>query len=180
MKHWWGEKLITMKPDVYRVKDIGNGFLAAMAKPVPGEFIKEEFAGIANEGINQIVSLLEKHEEYSVGLSEEEALTIENGMRFVSYPIADMNLPRSVSSYSRFTYEIFQQISNGINTVVHCRAGIGRTGMITAGILLHEGMAPEEAFELISEKRGITVPDTEEQRNWVTSNCKEILNAALE
>jgi len=128
-----------MKPDVYKVRKIGNGFLAAMAKPVPGEFIEEEFAGIANEGVNQIVSLLEKHEEYTVGL------------------------------------EIYQQISEGINTVVHCRAGIGRTGMVTAGILLHDGMAPEEAFELISEKRGITVPDTEEQRQWVISNHKDIL-----
>lgn len=164
-----------MKPDVYKVRKIGNGFLAAMAKPVPGEFIEEEFAGIANEGVNQIVSLLEKHEEYTVGLREEEALTTKNSMRFVSYPIPDMSLPGSVGSFSRFTYEIYQQISEGINTVVHCRAGIGRTGMVTAGILLHDGMAPEEAFELISEKRGITVPDTEEQRQWVISNHKDIL-----
>jgi len=68
-----------MRPDIYKITAIGTGFLAAMAKPVPGEFIKEEFAGIANEGINQIVSLLEKHEEYSVGLSEEQLLSLYPG-----------------------------------------------------------------------------------------------------
>lgn len=165
-----------MKPEIYKVKELENGFLAAMAKPVPGEFIEEEFKGIANEGINQIVSLLEKSEEYSVGLSREEALTIRNGMQFVSYPIQDMCLPASLASFSSFTREIYNQITDGVNTVVHCRAGIGRTGLVTAAVLLHSGMEPEEAFSLVSEKRGIVVPDTEEQRNWLVTNFKNIVS----
>ena len=43
-----------MRPDIYRVKEIGSGFLAIMAKPVSGEFIEDEFQGIAREGIIEL------------------------------------------------------------------------------------------------------------------------------
>jgi protein-tyrosine phosphatase len=164
-----------MKPDLYKIKLIGNGFLAVMAKPVTGEWIEYEFLGIANEGINQIVSLLELHEAYTVGLEDEKQLTEKNGMEFVSFPIQDRGLPKSVSEFSRFTKNLYHQVLDGKNTVVHCRAGIGRTGLVAAGILLHHGFNPSAAFELISLKRHVQVPDTDEQCNWLMTNHIEIV-----
>ena len=61
-----------------------------------------------------------------------------------------------------------------MNTVVHCRAGIGRTGVVAAGILLHAAFEPEQAFARVSEVRGVDVPDTDEQYNWVVSNYRAI------
>ncbi len=60
-----------------------------MAKPVSGEWIEDEFKNIANKGIDRIVSLLEVHESYEVGLENEQSLTEKNGMDFISYPIKD-------------------------------------------------------------------------------------------
>jgi len=51
-----------MKPEIYQIEVIGKGFLAVMAKPVSGEWIGEEFLGIANEGIEQIVSLVSNYD----------------------------------------------------------------------------------------------------------------------
>lgn len=163
-----------MKPDIYQVELIGSGFLAVMAKPVSGEWIEDEFKGIANYGICQIVSLLESSEAYDVGLHDEKKLTEKNGMEFISFPIKDRGLPDSVDKYVELTKNLYHQIAGGKNTVIHCRAGIGRTGMIAAGVLLHCGFEPEEALEYISAKRGIQVPDTEEQRDWVVSNFHPI------
>ncbi len=59
-----------MKPEIYQVELIGSGILSIMAKPVSGEWIEDEFSGIANEGIDQIVSLLESHEAYEIGLKK--------------------------------------------------------------------------------------------------------------
>ena len=168
----------TLKPRIYKIHNVGTGRLLAMAKPTPGEFIEDEISGIAQEGICVVVSLLEKNEEYSVGLAREEELCEKNGMEFISYPIPDMGLPRSLQTYRDITKNIFDKISNGASVVVHCRAGIGRTGIVTAGVLLHSGMQVEEALEVVSKGRGIQVPDTDEQREWVEQNYKEIISGS--
>lgn len=165
-----------MNPAIYQVELIGSGSLSVMAKPVSGEWIEDEFSGIANWGINRIVSLLEEHEAIEVGLGRERQLTEKYKMEFVSYPIPDRGLPHSVSEYLDFTQRIYHETAGGLHTVVHCRAGIGRTGLIAAGVLLHCGFEPKEAFELISKKRRVTVPDTEEQVDWVMKSYAAMLN----
>ncbi|MDH5731123.1 MAG: tyrosine-protein phosphatase [Gammaproteobacteria bacterium] len=164
-----------MKPDIYKVEIIGSGFLAVMAKPVSGDWIDDEFAGIAREGINTIVSLLELHEAYEVGLQNEQQLAEKNGVKFLSFPIRDRDLPKSVSNFKYFTKELYCHIESGNNTVIHCRAGIGRTGVVAAGILLHCGFKPKEAFAHISNKRGVQVPDTDAQVEWIVKNYNEII-----
>ncbi len=163
-----------MKPDIYVVESIGSGFLAVMAKPVSGEYIEDEFLGISREGIKQIVSLLETQETYEVGLQNEKSLTEKNDMEFSSYPIKDRGLPKLVNEFKKFTLNLYKEISDGKNTVIHCRAGIGRTGLVAAGVLLYCGFSPKEAFGHISKKRRVQVPDTEEQVNWLVSNYNEI------
>ena len=113
-----------MKPDIYQVKLRGSGFLAVMAKPVSGEWIEDEFKGIAQEDIKQIVSLLESSEAYEVGLKNEKQLSEKNGINFTSFLIKDRGLPSSVNEFSRFTKNLYHQISCGKNTIIHCSAGI--------------------------------------------------------
>jgi len=91
-------------------------------------------------------------------------------MEFVLYPIKDRGLPNSVEEYLRFTKSLYHEAAGGLNTVVHCRADIGRTGLIAAIVLLHCGFKPIKAFEHISKKRGVAVPDTQEQIDWVINS----------
>ncbi len=148
-----------------------------MAKPVSGEWIDDEFSGIAVWGIDRIVSLLERHEEIEVGLSEEKRYAEKYGIDYISFPIKDRGLPESIQEYLAFTKRLYHEAAGGLNTVIHCRAGIGRTGIIAAGILLHCGFEPHEAIEHISRHRGVAVPDTEEQIEWVVrSYAQHIAN----
>ena len=163
-----------MIPDIYKVELIGSGSLSVMAKPVSGEWIEDEFSNISMFGIDRIVSLLESHEVYDLGLEMEKALAEKNGMEFISYPIPDRGLPNSIDDFLKFTKRLYSEAAGGLNTVVHCRAGIGRTGMIAAGILLHCGFEPIDAFDLISKKRGVAVPDTQEQIDWVVKSHSEM------
>ena len=50
---------------------------------------------------------------------------------------------------------------------VHCRMGIGRSSLLLAALLVRSGTSPEDAFQLISAARGLPVPDTDEQRQWL-------------
>ena len=69
---------------------------------------------------------------------------------------------------------IYHETAGGQNTVIHCRAGIGRTGLLAAGVLLRAGFEVDEAFARISDRRGVDVPDTEEQRDWLKENFVEV------
>ena len=90
-----------MGPTIYEIEKIGSGFLAVMAKPVAGEWIDDEFAGIAAAGIRQVASLLEPSEAIEVGLGDEQKVCERHGMRFLTYPLADRGLPSSDLSSKR-------------------------------------------------------------------------------
>lgn len=165
-----------MGPTIYEIELIGSGFLAVMAKPVAGEWIDDEFSGMASAGLFKVVSLLEEHEAIEVGLGEEAQLCERHGLKFQSYPIADRGLPPTIEGFAETTKKLYHEIAGGLSTVVHCRAGIGRTGLVAAGILLHAAFDVDEAFAHISDRRGVEVPDTDEQRDWLSKNSAAITN----
>ena len=51
---------------------------------------------------------------------------------------------------------------------IQCRAGIGRSASLAAALLCLTGLTTEEAFAKITQARGLLVPDTMEQRQWVS------------
>jgi len=58
-------------------------------------------------------------------------------------------------------------LEEGNKVAVHCRQGIGRSGLIAAGVLLTSGMGVEKAIEIVSAARGETVPETSTQVQWI-------------
>lgn len=163
-----------MLPTFYKVRDFGAGTHAVMAKPVAGEYIEEEFSGLAASGFHQVISLLEAHEAFEVGLSDEARLCEQNRLRFASFPIRDRGVPSNVGDFARITGEVCNDVWEGRSTVVHCRAGIGRTGLFAAGILMHAGVEADKALDFVAKSRGVEVLDTEEQAEWLRANSAAI------
>lgn len=164
-----------MKTTIFPIHTIGEGSLSIMAKPNSGDVIDQEFSNISNAGIHTIVSLLEPHESDALGLDKEKFYTEKYGMCFVSNPIVDRGLPSSTPEFSRFTRQLYTDMFDGANTLVHCHGGIGRSGLVAAAILLYCGFTGEQAFTYITEKRGVPVPDTDEQVDWIISHSASIL-----
>ena len=79
------------QPTIYPIQTIGAGSLSVMARPVPGEWIEDEFAGIARLGISHIVSLLEHEESIELGLEDEPQLAEQHGMLFTSFPVGSLS-----------------------------------------------------------------------------------------
>jgi protein-tyrosine phosphatase len=50
---------------------------------------------------------------------------------------------------------------------VHCRQGIGRSGMIAAGALMRSGVGADKAVDVVSAARGVAIPETAAQRYWL-------------
>ena len=47
--------------------------------------------------------------------------------------------------------------------------------MVAAGVLLHTGIKATVAFQIVSKARGLQMPETEQQFNWVVANQKAII-----
>ena len=157
-----------IQPTIYKIIENENGgFLAIMAKPVAGEWIEDEFAGLAGLCVQTLVSLLERAETRELGLEDEQALCKKNFIDFIQHPTPDRCVPDNASAFKEMVDDLFNRFESGQGVAVHCRAGIGRSGMTTIAVLVRYGLSVDDAITLVSQARSIPVPDTEEQIDWL-------------
>jgi len=169
----------TIRSVFYRVDTIGDGFLAIMARPRAGDAARDELLGLQQAGIRRIVSLLEMHEEFVLGLEKEREHCRTARLAFASFPIPDRGVPADAFELSTFSRKIYFRCAAGESTAIHCRAGIGRSGLVAAAVLLHGGSSVDDAFLKIGAARGVPVPDTAEQAQWLRDHADVILTSGL-
>ena len=63
--------------------------------------------------------------------------------------------------------QVGQELESGMTVAVHCRQGVGRSGLTAIGLLLNSRMNVDDAIESVSKARGITAPETAEQLSWI-------------
>lgn len=158
-----------MRPDVYWVRDIEPLRLAIAPRPRTGEWIDDEFAGWRRDGVNVVVSLLEPHEARDLDLADEARLCAECGLDYIAFPIADRGVPERHETVRELADALVAELRAGRGVVVHCRAGIGRSGLIAACVLSRLGHAPAAAFAMLGRARGTLVPDTDAQSQWAAA-----------
>jgi len=163
-------------PEYFRVREVDSGWLAVMPRPRAGDWLADELKGLSHAGINVVVSLLESSEAYDLELSEEAVACEHAGIRYRSFPIPDRCVPSRLRELLELLRCIRIDLREGHGVAVHCRAGIGRSGLVAACILVSAGVTPDDALSEISSARGIPVPDTEEQIDWLYDNAMEISN----
>ena len=158
-----------MKPYVYWIEGSWPGKLAILARPRGSDWLGDEISGWKDEGLDVVVSLLTPSEAAELGLVEEETIVKQNGLKFISFPITDYNVPSSKLQTRKLVHELNEQLNRGQAVGIHCRQGIGRSSLVAACLLTSSGESPEIAFQHIENARGRTVPDTPEQKEWVAS-----------
>ena len=143
------------------------GRLALSSRPRGGDWLDDEIASWQREGVDTVLSLLTSEEERDLGVENEASEVKARGMQFVSLPIPDRQVPSSDAEVADVLEKLHADLSSGRNVVVHCRQGIGRTGLIAACLLVMKGWSPGAAVEMLTAARGASVPETEEQRRWI-------------
>ena len=168
-----------MIPDLFPIPGPWAGRLAIAARPRGGDWLDDEASGWHGAGLNVLVSLLEAEEADQLGLTREEQAAASNGIRFVPFPIPDRGVPASTERTVELLKHIVRTLEDGRSVAVHCRQGLGRSGLIAAGTLVTAGMAPEKAIETVSAARGETVPETAAQLRWIHDLLPERLAEAV-
>jgi protein-tyrosine phosphatase len=143
------------------------GKLALAARPRGGDWLEDEMAEWRRAGVDTVLSLLTPEEELDLDLKIEAREVTARGMKFASLPIPDRQVPNSEAEVSAALDRLDADLAAGKNVVIHCRQGIGRTGLVAACLLVTKGMNPEAAVKRLSAARGVPVPETAEQRRWI-------------
>ncbi|MGH2609651.1 MAG: protein-tyrosine phosphatase family protein [Tepidiformaceae bacterium] len=145
-----------------------QGRLAVCPRPRGGDWLADDLAALRRAGVDVLVSALTPAEEMELGLAEEPMLAEAAGLRFVLLPTGDFGVPR-LSEASGSLLELRDDLAAGQAVVAHCRMGVGRSPLIVASLLVATGLDPGDAWARVEHARGLRVPDTEAQRQWVSA-----------
>jgi len=156
-----------MSTRLYWLDESWPGKLAVSARPRGGDWLPDEIADWKRSGIDVVLSLLEKREEEELDLENEAETARTQGVDFLSLPIPDRQTPNSGAQVTASLDRMTKALQGGKNVLIHCRQGIGRSGLIATCLLMRKGMSPGAALEKVTAARGVEVPETKEQREWI-------------
>lgn len=143
------------------------GKLALAARPRGSDWLPDEMESWQRSGVDTVLSLLTPDEEQNLNLIEEEREARAHGMRFLSHPIPDRQVPESEVSLGKTLEKLDTELASGRNVVLHCRQGIGRAGLVAACLLVRNGLEAQLVIARLSAARGVEIPETTEQRRWI-------------
>lgn len=135
----------------YKSKGEGKIFLGA----IPNRLINDG-KKLQKEAITAVLSLNEPWERNPVGLSLPYNAESWKEFGVNSYKRIDAKDHKMVdkNDLHRSAKFIHDQVANGQNVYVHCRAGVGRSAMAVAAYLIkHQGLSVQEACAVIKASR---------------------------
>jgi len=128
------------------------GFLARGEQPALEE---STFQALRDAGVTAVLSLRPDGEPPSANasrpwpeyhLEEEQALAETNGLRFRNVPLTDFSAP-SPDGVASALKVIDALVAERPGVYVHCRAGAGRAGLISASWAVTRGQSGDDAAE---------------------------------
>jgi atypical dual specificity phosphatase len=134
-----------------------DNVLAGCAQP--GEYYNfaDDLKQASKDGVLALISLT----EYSL----DQAVIEQSGLRYLHLPIIDFSAPQ-IAQIKQFAQFVDKTRSGGGASLVHCHAGIGRTGTMLAAYLVHTGMPAKEALRCVRTQRPGSL-ETQDQENII-------------
>lgn len=145
----------------YRFTWVIPNLLAGMACPGYFTALEADLDSLAEEGVRHIVTLT----EFALEMPMEHA--------FVNHhlPVVDFGAPEHTQTL-RFCELVDQAQADGERVVVHCLAGIGRTGTFLASYLMWKnGLTARQALSVVRGLRREYVQSVEQEaylEDWET------------
>jgi atypical dual specificity phosphatase len=118
----------------------------------------DALADLRREGFGILISLLREEEQ-----EPRYDLETVNQMGFVRHtiPVRDLN-PPTVEQLVEFI-RIVDELPPETKIIIHCQAGIGRTGTFAAAYWISRGMSMTEAVALVRKLRWHAIETSEQE-----------------
>lgn len=147
---------------------VGGLFLAAM--PGRAAPLRDFLAAAEAEGIGHVLCLTGE-DEVAQKSPDYAALLAAGGLPWTwrCHPIEDFGVPRDAASFVACIAETAARLRAGGRVVLHCGAGIGRTGMAALCLLSALGLERGEAERRV--RAAGAFPETAEQLAFSAAGC---------
>lgn len=144
------------------------GRLALCSRPRSGWFLEDDIQSLRPAGYDILVSALTPEEMTKLGLEAVPAVCATHGVEFVHFPVGNLMVPAFDIALPVLAawHEALRQ---GRGLAVHCWGTVGRSPTLAAALLALGAVEPDEAWRRVEAARGREVPDTLEQRQWVSA-----------
>jgi predicted protein tyrosine phosphatase len=153
-----------------------KGRLGIVPRPRGAEWLDDETRAWREVGIDIVVSLLEPDEAAELSLAGESASSGASDVEFRSFPIPDRSVPHSREAVAQLVDQMTDALQVGKSVALHCRQGIGRSAIVAAAALIAGGEDAETAIKAIRRSRGLEVPETDAQRQWISDFSSWLAN----
>jgi ADP-ribosylglycohydrolase len=173
-------------PDATATRPNTNTYWVIPHKLLAGEYPGHKEPGKAREKINRFLEVGVRHFIDLTEFGEYDFVPYEailsEGSRaanitatYQRFPIRDISVPSDADHLAEILHAIDRRIRQGGAVYVHCRGGVGRTGLVVACWLQEHGRTPNAALAELSAKwktvkkssRQLESPETAEQVDWV-------------
>jgi protein-tyrosine phosphatase len=138
------------------------------------ERLADDIAAIRGEGTTALVSLNELEELDMAGLSNLGNAARRRRLAWYHLPIRDFDVPDEAfeRKWAGVGPELRRRLLDGESIVLHCWAGLGRTGTIAARLLVEFGEDPLNAIHLVRIARPGAVQTVEQEAPmcWTSGN----------
>ncbi len=156
------------EPTRYNFVKVGNGRLALNHRPGG-----RDFPLLRELGCTHVVTLLKESEfANTVGVHTNSA-----GLEWVWIPVPNGNYPQGEVHQRLLAAmpKLSKLLDEGKSLLIHCSAGIHRTGTVAYGLLRWRGMERDEAMQVIHQIRPVTAEGMlEKRRRWGDENSRQI------
>jgi protein-tyrosine phosphatase len=152
---------------LYWIENTYSFRLAIVARPRGGDWLQDELRRLQNSEVQILISTLTQSEITELGLHQEQEECRACGIQYLNFPIEDRSVPESLLQFKAFVDQVAVQVKEGKSVAIHCRAGVGRSSLLACSVLVRIGFKSQQAWLMVQQARGCSVPDTEEQKQFV-------------
>jgi len=130
--------------------------------------LKDDLAAIHSASISTVVTLIRLSEMQKLGVPDLPAQVVQHKLQWLQLPIKDFGTPDldALKNWDQIKETILAALARRETVLLHCAAGLGRTGMMAACLLVACGQTPVGAINQVRSARPGTI-ETDAQAAFI-------------